>query len=158
MPDNLAVNNINKEGFKRSLLYRLRRFNFERGFFSEADKYLEPLIKTSRPYCFNWIYELYRDNYHDELVINNLLKTLSHIPYGETAPLCIKIAEESIVRESSEIKENAVAAFENWEYAGAIPLLEAVQFNNPFLDDYLKRVIEDLKKLENNSKIIRESR
>jgi hypothetical protein len=135
---------IDKENFKTTFLYKVKNSNFDSVGFTEADDYLRPFIENKHPFCFDWIYELYRENYHDEFFINNLLRTLTNILYTEITPVCIKIAEESLMRESSEIKEKAVNAFDNWGYTDAIPMLKKIHFNDPLLDNNLKWVIEGL--------------
>jgi hypothetical protein len=143
----------NKKDFKINFLSKVKRSYYESGYFSEADDYLIPFIIHNHPFYFDWIYELYRENYQDEYFVSNLLKILAHISYENITPICIKIAEESLMHESSEIKESAVMAFENWEYTDAIPMLEIIHFNDEFLDDYLRRVIEDLKEIKEEKEV-----
>jgi hypothetical protein len=131
--------------FKTVFFEKIKDSDFDPGYFSAADEYLEMFIEKNGPICFKWIYELYREHYDDEEFIIGLLKTLTHILPEELSPECVNIAKESLKRESSDIKESSVRAFENWEYTDAIPFLEEVQFNDSFLDDYLWTVIHDLK-------------
>jgi hypothetical protein len=136
--------------FKRNFIEKIKYSDFEYGMLSELDEYLETFIDNDDPCCFKWIYDLYCDNYNDQEFIIKLLRTLAHIPAQKinSKSECIKIAQESIMRESLDIKENAVMAFENWEYTDAIPFLEKICFNDSFLDDYLQGVIQDLKELQ----------
>jgi hypothetical protein len=135
--------------FKKNFSEKVKNSDFEYGFLSEADEYLEKAMKNNGSLCLELIYELYCDNYDDEKFIIGLLKTLAHIPWNKITDKCIRIVKESLGSKSIDIKENAVMAFENWEYTDAIPLLENTRFNDSFLDDYLQGVIQDLKELRN---------
>jgi hypothetical protein len=139
----------NKNKFKATMTELIKNSEFEYGYFSEADEYLEMLMKIRQELPFlDWIYELYQENFENEEFIVRVLRVLSHIPSENITPKCIAIATQSLESESLEMKENAVRVFENWEYIEAIPLLEKTQFNNSFLDDYVHVVIRNLKELK----------
>jgi hypothetical protein len=146
---------IGMEEFKKILFEKIECYDPDPGFLSPVDEYLEMFIgKDDLPY-FNWIYDLYRENYDNEQFVVKLLLTLAHIPAQKIENKTVTIAKESLNRESCDIKESAVMAFENWEYVGAIPFLEKVRFNDSFLDNYLQMVIRDLKwlfEIQRNSK------
>lgn len=138
--------------FKSLFLKIIRISNFEYGTFSEADEFLELIRETNRftkklPWS-KWIYDLYRENGNDEEFVVGLLKVLGHILVNELESECIEIVKEAVESKSLEIKENAVRAFENWEYIDAIPILETMHFDNDFLESYLQNVIKDLKELK----------
>jgi hypothetical protein len=135
--------------FKKDFFEKIKSSHFEYGFLSEADKYLEEAMENDELSCFKLIDWLYRDNYDDKEFIIGLLATLAHIPAKRITPECINIVQKSLESESIDIKERAVMAFENWEYTGAIPLLEKTRFDDPFLENYLQGVIQDLKELRN---------
>jgi hypothetical protein len=139
----------NKNKFKKTIAELINSSEFEYGYFSEADEYLEMLMEIYHELpLLDWIYELYQENIENEEFIVKVLRVLSHIPSENITLKCIEIATHSLESESLEIKENAVRAFENWEYTDAIPVLEKTHFNNSFLDDYIHVVIQDLKELK----------
>jgi hypothetical protein len=139
----------NKNKFKKAITELINSSEFEYGYFSEADEYLEMLMEMYQELpLLDWIYELYRENIENEGFIVKVLRVLSHIPPKKITRECIEIATQSLESKSLEIKENAVRAFENWEYTDAIPILEKTHFNNSFLDDYIHVVIQDLKELK----------
>jgi hypothetical protein len=152
MPENLS-----KDRFKRDFYYALRESDFESGYLSSADRYLEQSIEKEGQECFKWIYELYRDKYNDEYIITQLLGALSHVPSKVITPECVAIVTESLQRENScAIIEKAVMIFENWEFTPGIPLLETVHLKNTnsdelwaaeWIDKYIKDVIYDLKEI-----------
>jgi hypothetical protein len=133
--------------FKMTLLRKVKSSDFESGYFSVADEYLEMVIENIGPICFRWIYELYQEKYEDEQFIEKLIGILCHVPADKITTECIKIVSDSINRKSHGIKEMAVRAFENWEYTDAIPILENTHFDNYFLENYLQVVIQDLKEV-----------
>jgi hypothetical protein len=139
----------NKNKFKATMTELIKTSEFEYGYFSEADEYLEMLMEMRQELPFlDWIHELYQENLGNKEFIVKVLRVLSHISSENITPKCIAIATQSLESESLEIKENAVRVFENWEYTEAIPLLEKTQFNNSFLDDYIHVVIQNLKELK----------
>jgi hypothetical protein len=144
-------NNI-VEKFKMFFLKTIKESRFEYGNFSMADEYLELIQEihkfTNKLPWSEWICDLYRENRNDEEFVIGLLKALGHIKVNELKSECIEIVKDAIENESLEIKENAVRAFENWEYTDAIPILETALFDDLFLDDYLRQVIEGLKELK----------
>jgi hypothetical protein len=139
----------NKNKFKTTMSELIKTSEFEYGYFSAADEYLEMLMEMRQELPFlDWIYELFLENLENEGFIVKTLRVLAHIPSENITPKCIVIATQSLESESLEIKESAVRAFENWEYTEAIPMLEKTHFNNSFLDGYINVVIRNLKELK----------
>jgi hypothetical protein len=136
---------IGPMAFKKCFYQKLKESDFDPGHLSRVDEYLEFYIKNIGPICFKWIHGLYQSNYLDKDFIIRLLKSLSHISGKKITQECITIVEESTQRESIEIIESAVVAFENWEDTPAIPLLEKLYINDDFINVFIKNVIGDLK-------------
>jgi hypothetical protein len=135
--------------FKKNFSEKVEISDFEPGVFSIADEYLGMSIENNDSICFSWIYEIYQEKQEDMPFIEKLLGVLCHVPSDKITDECVKIVSEAINQKSDGIKEMAVRAFENWEYTDAIPFLEKTYFDDPFLEDYLKGVIQDLKELKN---------
>jgi hypothetical protein len=138
-----------EQEFKTTFVEKIKSSDFEYGFLSNADEYLDMFReKYEYPYV-EWIYDLYRENADDEAFIVGLLKILAHIPGNKIDSKFRYIVQECLENEYVDIKEHAVRACENLEYTGAICFLEKIHFTDPFLEDYLQGVIQDLKELKN---------
>jgi hypothetical protein len=137
--------------FKLAFAEAIRYSVFEYGSRSNADEYLEAFTKKSDCPWSDWVYDLYCENSNNNEFISGLLRVLSHLPPKKTPLPCLAIAKDCLENDSLDIKEQAVRAFENWEYINAVPWLENMRFNDVFLDDYLQGVIQDLKEVENES-------
>jgi hypothetical protein len=135
--------------FKKNFSEKVEISDFEPGCFSLADEFIKMSIENNGLICFSWIYEIYQEKQEDMPFIEKLLGVLCHVPAEKITDECVKIASDSIDRESNSIKEMAVRVFENWEYTDAIPILEKTYFDAPFLNNYVKGVIQDLKELKN---------
>jgi hypothetical protein len=134
--------------FKMAFLKQVKSSDFEYGELSSADRFLETFTENHEYPCFKWIYDLYCENSNDKEFIVGLLKTIAHMPSNKITSEYLAIAQKCLESESLDIKENAVRIFENWEYTDIIPILEKIDFGDPFLDNYLQGVIQDLKGLK----------
>jgi hypothetical protein len=91
-----------------------------------------------------WINYLFVENFNDQTVLMGILRVLSHFDYQEVVPQGPTVALAALANASAEVRECGIRAFENWGSLHSLKVLENVNCEEKWLDDYLKQVIADL--------------
>ncbi|MDO8721746.1 MAG: hypothetical protein Q7J31_05905 [Syntrophales bacterium] len=140
-----------RDRFKSHFHFLAQDSNFEYGYLSETDRFLTSSIEKFGPLAKEWIEELFLENIHDRTVTCAILRTLAHQEYVNIYPQGVTIAIAAMRQNDYEIKENGIRCFENWENPTCLKILECLSIPEvPWLNDYLKSVIESLQGVEEN--------
>jgi len=144
--------NLFKEKMKNNFLQIMKNTSFEYGYHAETDDFLNKQLKGNNLITKEWIQELFLENFSNEYIVTSILRTIAHIEYKDIYPHGMTIATAAISHKSIIVTENAIRAFENWESSDSLIILENVKCSDAWLDEYLKKVIENIK--EENSAFI----
>ena len=149
--DSSIENRLNAQRMKRfradfssRLLQLLHEQNFEYGIDTPADKLVRKCFHENEAISKEWINHLFVENFNDQTVLMGILRVLSHFDYQEVAPQGSTIALAALANASAEVRECGIRAFENWGSLQSLKVLENVNCEEKWLDDYLKQVIADL--------------
>lgn len=134
--------------FAEEFLSILKRLDFEYGYVSEAERYLErQLEKGVRDLITSDVAELFYCNMHDERLAEYILYVVSSLPFEDMMPYCVELPKKALKSESEILKEGGIRCFEAWEKPEFLPLLENVECGSGWLCEYLHSVIEGLKEI-----------
>jgi len=134
--------------FADEFLMILKRLDFEYGYVSEAERFLEQRLKTgSRDVITNEIAELFYSNIGKERLAEYILYVVSSFPYEDMGPVRVELPAKALTQESEILKEAGIRCFEAWENPEILPLLEKTECRSAWLREYLNSVIEGLKEI-----------
>lgn len=141
---NLKNMEENVDYFSCQLIEILKRQDFEYGYFSEADKYIENILQINTIFAKEIINRTFISKIEDEKVLLGLLQLVGHCDYMRVYPVGQTIAIASLSFKNVEIKEAGIRAFENWNRKETAPILKRVEAGRTWLDEYLASVIKIL--------------
>jgi len=149
--DSSIENRLNAQRLKRfrtdfssKFLQLLREQDFEYGVDTPADELVRKCFHENEAISKEWINNLFVENFNDQIVLMGILRVLSHFNYQEVAPQGPTVALAALANTSAEVRECGIRAFENWGSLHSLKVLENVNCEEKWLDDYLKQVIADL--------------
>jgi len=126
------------------LLALIARCDLEYGFTTELDIFLRKRLAENRLAAKAWINALFVKHIEDVVVACAILRTVAHFDYSEVFPEGPTMALAALHNKDIMVRECAIRAFENWRSAECLPLLRATQFAEPWMTDYVAKVIADL--------------
>lgn len=133
-----------KSDFSSRLLQLLHEQDFEYGIDTPADELVRKCFYENEAISKEWINHLFVENFNDQTVLIGILRVLSHFDYQEIVPQGPTVALAALANASAEVRECGIRAFENWGNLQSLQILENVNCEEKWLDDYLKQVIADL--------------
>jgi len=149
--DSSIENRLNAQRLKRfrtdfssKFLQLLREQDFEYGVDTPADELVRKCFHENEAISKEWINNLFVENFNDQTVLMGILRVLSHFNYQEVVPQGPTIALAALANTSAEVRECGIRAFENWGSLHSLKVLENVNCEEKWLNDYLKQVIADL--------------
>lgn len=138
---------ISKEkDFKFEVIYTLIEEPIEDGYSHPAENIIEETIKTYPLYAGNWVQSLYIDNLNNYTLAAGILRCIGRLNPNITQPWGSIMAIGALLHFDVEVREAAVRAIEMWEDPTIIGYLERREEKVPWLADYIKQVIKDLKR------------
>lgn len=136
------------QAFAGEFLRILKELNFEYGYVSDAEKYLEQQLKTGSRYAITRkISVLFDSNIGNERLAEYILYVVSCFPYEDMNPFCVELPKKALMTESEILKEGGIRCFEAWENPAFLPLLEKTECRSAWLREYLHSVIKGLKEI-----------
>jgi hypothetical protein len=143
------INNAQLRNFRAryeaEFLALLRTCEFEYGFDSLADAFVETRLRESTFVTMHWIGQLFFEHLDDPAVAIGILRVLAHLKYEQACPLGISIAITATRHKNHEVQECGIRAFENWDTPDSLKVLEVLTFSEPWIQKYVDQVVEDLR-------------
>lgn len=136
-----------KEEFVNNFLQLLHNIEFEFGYKTPADDYVEDALDRYGPFAREWLNELFLQNLEDSQVLSAILRVIAHFDYSQMYPQGTTMAIAATRHDNVEVQECGVRCFENWESPEAIVMLKSLKFTESWLNDYLQNVIMDIESL-----------
>lgn len=141
----ISINYEQKE-FKSEVIHALNEEPIEDGYIHPAENIIEETIKAYQPYAGTWIQSLYIDNLSNPTLAAGILRCIGRLNPRITQPWGSIMATGALLHPDVEVREAAVRAIEMLEDPTIIGFLERREEKVPWLADYIKQVIKDLKR------------
>lgn len=129
------------------LLAKIRSCYFEAGILCDADTFFSKLVRQHRSieYPLSLLSDITNHNIDNEHVLEGVLHILSNCDYSAINPFGISIVLAASVNHSPVIQELLISCFESWDAADGIDILEKLELDIPWLDQYRNEVVSQLK-------------
>lgn len=134
-----------RDRFTSELLQALRQEPVEPGVLGQADSIIAKCLNENAMATTTWLGELFIDNFNRPAVAANLLLLAGRMPYQVARPAGITMAISGLTHQNGAVQEAAIRAFENWATSDCLRILENIQVQPRWLNNYLEDVIRDLK-------------
>jgi hypothetical protein len=146
--ENLANTNrlqYYKKQFTDSLLSLIKESDFEYGFNSALDIFLQNRLAENSLVTKEWLNFLFIEHFRNIEVVTGILRTIAHLDFTEITPQGPTIALAALQHPSPEVRECGIRAFENWSTLDSLRILKNLRPpEEQWLQDYLTQVIADL--------------
>lgn len=132
---------------KDRLLAKIRSCYYETGILCEADDYFAELVKQkgSIEYPLSLLSDITNHNIDNEHILEGVLHILSNCDYSVINPFGISIVLAATVNHSPIIQDLLISCFESWDSIEGIDILEKLNLDVPWLDQYRNEVVSQLK-------------
>lgn len=132
--------------FTGRLIQLTRESSFEYGFENELDQFLREQLAQNAAVTREWLNEVFIENLDDVAVTVGLLRAIAHLSYDEVRPQGPTMAIAALSHKDVQVRECGIRAFENWESLESLKVLETIECQDTWLQDYAARVVADLRK------------
>ncbi|MFC1573313.1 hypothetical protein ACFL6M_06910 [Candidatus Eisenbacteria bacterium] len=144
-----AINFARLREYRRELtthfLGLVAECDFEYGFKSVVDTFLNERLAENGLATKEWLNDLFIRYWNDIAVVTGVLRAVAHLEYAEVCPQGPTMALASLSHGSVEVRECGIRAFENWASLDSLHLLQQVHCPEPWLQEYVDRVVTELK-------------
>jgi hypothetical protein len=138
-----------REEHEVRFLALLREGDFEYGFDSAADAFVEACLRENALVTMQWIGLLFFERFSEPSVLVGILGVLAHLDYAQALPHGVSMAAAATRHTNPEVKEGGVRVLERWAQVapGALEILSQLNFTGAedWLRDYVNAVIADLR-------------
>lgn len=142
-----ADTSLAKDVFVSNFLRLIYQSDFEYGYITPADEYVENALKDYGVFAMDWISEIFHFNYSQDTVIIGLMKVLSHLDHNLVSSQGMIMATAALRHKNLEVVECGIRCFENWEDPKNAEILKSITFEQQWLNRYSQDVIKDLESL-----------
>lgn len=115
----------------------------EDGYTHPAEKLLEKALNEYGNAMVEWIQSFIYD-YENRAMAAALLECVARIPYTEIRTWATPLAKMALQDRNVQIRDAAVCALEMWGDSNSLEVLSAHRENEPWLRDYIERVITEI--------------
>ncbi len=119
---------------------------FEFGFENELDSFLRESLANNAMATRQWLNEIFLRHFDDVAVVVGILRAIAHLEYADVYPTGPTMALAALKHCDIEVRDCGIRAFENWESPDGLKYLSVISCDEPWLRDYLERVMVDLGK------------
>ena len=131
-------------------MHLIMESDFEYGIESKVDVFIRNQMKQNMLATRSWLNELFLEHFGHPTILIGLLRAISRLSNYEIWPEGQTMALAALSHAHIEVRECGIRAFENWGNLQSLRALQAllrnVHVSPAWLEDYLKRVIRDLRK------------
>lgn len=122
----------------------LNESEFEVGYRSNAEDYVEVIFNNFGSLAREWVNTVFIDNFSNSFVACSILKVIAHFKYERIYPQGVTMATAALRHKSDEVVDCAIRCFENWEEPSSVAILRSISLPVGWLSDYLKEVVANL--------------
>ena len=148
----VSANEINKqhlmemeERFVPELLALVRDEEFEYGYSNRIDEFIREQLALNAMATKECLTRVYNNNQGRPQVLVGILRAIARLDYAEMDPAGTTLAMSALANENVRVKECGVRAFESWGEAKSISVLEHVETDRPWLQEYIGQVVAGLR-------------
>lgn len=135
-----------KKEFTPQLIHLIVDSDFEYGIESSVDAFVRNQIKQNWLATKSWLSEIFVEHFGHPTILIGLLRAVSRLSYFDLSPEGPIMAVAALSHEDIEVRECGIRAFENWGNLHSLTVLENLQVSPPWLQDYVLRVVDDIRK------------
>lgn len=145
IPKSVRAPSFNDE--RDHLLAKIRSCYFEAGIFCEADDFFAELIRKhgTIDHPLSLLSDITNHNIDNEHILEGVLHILSNYDYSVINPIGISIVLAAAVNHSPVIQDLLISCFESWDAVDGIDILEKLELDALWLDQYRNEVVSQLK-------------
>lgn len=118
---------------------------FEDGYRNALTDRFDEYYELNPTVSLIWLYSFYNKNQKDDSVREGILRILSFIDDTEIQNIMLTMVKASLNDINPSIQEVAMMVIENWRTEECLSALVTTQFANPWMKDYSKKIIAELK-------------
>lgn len=133
-----------REHFTTGLLSLIAESDFEYGFSSALDTFLQERLSENALATKEWLNSLFVQFFGDVAVATGVLRTAAHLEYDEIAPQGPTMALAALSHTDVEVRECGIRAFENWATRESLNILKKVRCPERWMQEYVTQVVNDL--------------
>ena len=126
------------------LLRLIRDEPFDYGFDTKADELVARYMRQDVPATMNWLVSIFREYHSTDWVLIGILRIIARLDYREVGELGVEMATSAVHGTDAEVIECGVRAFESWGQTAHIPLLQELDVQPGWVQEYIHGVIDDL--------------
>ncbi len=135
-----------KKEFTPQLIHLIVDSDFEYGIESSVDVFIRNQIKKNWLATKSCLSEIFVEHFGHPTILIGLLRSVSRLSYFEISPEGQIMAVAALSHVDIEVRECGIRAFENWGNLHSLIVLENLEVSPPWLQDYVCRVVHDLRK------------
>ena len=114
------------------------------GFYLNSENFLKSKLAENPSITKEWMNTVFLESFDRPEAIIKILYIISNIDYKKILPHGPTMAIAATTHEDFEVREYAVRVFESWEHPHMLKYLKHLNFNEPWLQEYLEEVIRNL--------------
>ncbi len=133
-----------RDEFMTRLGYFLKESDFEFGYSTPADRYVEEALRKYGTFAREWMNEMFIDAYSKPSAACGILRVIAHFEYKQIYPQGVTMAVAALRHKDPLVRECGIRCFENWEEPSSLPVLRNLEIDEPWLREYWSNVIADL--------------
>lgn len=142
-PDNYAEQLF--DHFRREFLTAIQEEPIEDGIAHPVEGIVREHLTTHPALCLEWLARLFGEYYSRRpSFCSALLRCIARLPYDAVRSWGLSLVRYALSHRSTEVREAAVRALDNWGGAEALTLLREHSEQPGWLADYVQQVIADL--------------
>lgn len=142
----VATDNIGQDA-SGTLLSLMHDEYYEAGEIPPSETYIKQIAdKYGWQKTQLWLQKIWLDHFHDSHILVGLLHVLSHFPYKDVEPGAVAMALGVLQHSDMNVRDYAIKAFENWNSKKALPVLQKLNCDAKWLQNYVNQVIDVLEK------------
>jgi hypothetical protein len=117
----------------------------ESGITNPSEEIVESLYSEDKRKTNILLDKLFRENFNNTHIMVGVLHIISHFDYDLVTPEGPTMAIAALKHKDVEVMEYGVKCFENWRHKDGIGVLGQIKTDEPWLQNYINLVINDLK-------------
>jgi hypothetical protein len=141
--NDFAILQLEKK-FTDKLLDLIATEDFEYGVISKSEILVKEQLKNNSAATKLWLNSIYLRNFKSPEILIGILRIISRFPQKTFEPIGHTVAIASLAHKNEEVVETAIRVFENWGGVSSLDILQSVQINSKWLDDYRNAVVKDI--------------
>lgn len=134
-----------RQQFTNELLELVQEEDFEYGMGTRADELVRHHMMLNDLATKSWLNSIFVESFSNIPILLGLLRIIARIDYLDIYPEGQTMALAALSHRDTSVKECGVRAFESWESAEGLKILENLSVAPQWLQEYIDQVVYDLR-------------